>query len=187
MATERDITPNAVPHVTARPMTIYGDATQEAIDRPDVSMFDLPGITEKRRDLELARAYGRPVNGTDPRETLPHRFQFVRKANEASGMSGREGEWRSKGYDVVKWEEAAQYGFSPDESLGHIKGPDGTIRVGDTVLMAAPADVAAANLIRHERKTSASANAHFAQLQDRAARMGTEAKLTEDEPRDDAQ
>jgi len=186
MPNERNVTDTGAPRVQATPATIFGDASQEAIERPDVSMFDLPGVTEKRRALELARARGQAVDGVDPRESLDHRFHFVRTANEASGMAGREGEFRSNGYEPVKWDEAKKLGFTADPSLGHVKGPDGTIRVGDTVLMAAPAEMAAANLIRHQRRTERAANSQFRNLQARAAEMGTAVQIIEDEPRDNA-
>jgi hypothetical protein len=106
----------------------------------------------------------------------------VRTSNEASGMAGREGEFRTKQYTPVKWEDADKYGFTADPSLGHTKGVDGTIRVGDTVLMACPAEEAAANLIRHSRAVARHSNSQFQALQQRAAEMGTAAELLEDDP-----
>lgn len=187
MATERTVKANKGPFVRVRPSTPFGDAPQELLDKPDASVFDLGEYTARKRDLELARARGTQVGDMHPEDVLPYRFHYVRVANQSSGMGSRVGEFSTlMGYRPVKWEDADQYGIQVDETLGHQKGPDGTVRVGDTMLMVCDAEQAAANYIKQERETQRQANDKLVALEARAATMGATVVINNDEPRDDA-
>jgi len=77
------------------------------------------------------------------------------RGQAASGdADGRKvAEWRAKGYLPVKWEDADKYGIDLESSAA-VKGPDGTVRLGDVVLMAAPAKVAATHYRRQREQTA---------------------------------
>lgn len=176
-------TPNAAPRVTVRPRSPFGEIPDDVIDDPQVSVFDLPGYSDRRRDLELARATNQDVNGVSPNDILSHRFQWVRCEHGGSNTASRVAEWLAKGYKVVSWDDAASYGVKVDSVLGHSKDPDGNVRIGDTVLMVTDAQHAAMHLARHEREVERQSNAPIERLQEQAAERGMSATITENEPR----
>lgn len=183
MTTPKSPKPNPAPRVTVQPRSMFGDIPEDVIQNPHVSVFDLPGYSDRRRDLELARARDEEVNGVKPTDVLTHRFQWVRCEHGGSHTASRVAEWRAKGYIPVAWDKADSYGVTVDTVAGHEKDPDGNVRIGDTVLMVCDARRAAHNLAQHEREVESLSNAPITRLQEQAAERGMSATITTDEPR----
>lgn len=108
----------------------------------------IEGYSDKRREFELAVARG---EHPDP---LQWRLHWVRGQAITGDADGRKvAEWKAKGYIPVMWEDAEKYGINLQDSAA-VKGPDGSVRLGDVVLMAAPAKVAAAHYRRQRELTA---------------------------------
>lgn len=122
------------------------DPSQYHTDERDALYIE--GYSDKRKAFELAVARGeRP----DP---LEWRMHWVRSQAASGDADGRKvAEWRAKGYIPVRWEDADKYGIDLESSAA-VKGPDGTVRLGDVVLMAAPAKVAATHYQRQREQTA---------------------------------
>jgi len=122
------------------------DPSQLTNEERDALFID--GYSDKRREFELSVARG---EHPDP---LKWRLHWVRGQAASGDADGRKvAEWRAKGYLPVKWEDADKYGIDLESSAA-VKGPDGTVRLGDVVLMAAPAKVAATHYRRQREQTA---------------------------------
>jgi len=126
--------------------TPWGDLPNvEDVESPDTSIFALPGYSDERTIQELERAAGeRP-------KSLPYRFQFVR-VQRVNGQDDNTkiAEYAAKGYRVVQFDEASSFGLNLRAEDGTAlaaatRGTDGTVRVGDQLLMVAPA----ARVVQH--------------------------------------
>jgi len=128
--------------------TPWGDLpTTENVESLDASIFALPGYSDERTIQELDRAAGENPS------PLPYRFQFVR-VQRVNGQDDNTkiAEYASRGYRIVKWDEADGLGLnltSPDGTaqVAATRATDGTVRVGDQLLMVCPAE----KVVRHAR------------------------------------
>lgn len=141
--------PKRVEIIEVEDRSPFGDETdtgQHVTDERD-ALF-IPGYSDRRREFEMAVARGeRPA-------TLPWRFQWVRGQAASGDADGRKvAEWKAKGYIPVAWDDAAKYGINLKDSAA-VRGVDGSVRLGDVVLMAAPAKIAAAHYYRQRELTA---------------------------------
>ena len=118
----------------------WGETLNDAVvNDPGRTSTYVEGYSNTRSTNEMEAAKGR---NTTP---LKRRLQWVRVERPNGDADGRRvAHWRKKGYTVPKWDEAIAEGYGIDVGAGQ-KGTDGSIRLGDTMLMWATADVAAAH------------------------------------------
>lgn len=103
--------------------------------------------------------------GNDPRP-LQHRFQWARAERPNGDADGRKvAQWKGKGYSKPTWEEVEKAGYDLAGSAA-VKGPDGTVHLGDTVLMWCPARTAAAHAKRLREETKAASDAYQTRVED---------------------
>lgn len=129
----------------------FGAFPEEMLNGAAGDIFELPGYSDKRREQELARRAGKRV------EPLPRRFQFARATTNAGAADLRKVAARTRlGYRTVKYEEAESLGIRLENEHGDpitafTKGPDGTVRLNESVLMVCDREHAAANYARQKR------------------------------------
>ena len=127
---------------------------ERAALQPDRDVFELPGYSENRRRLELELRAGRDA------EPLPYRFHLARTVTMKDAADWRKvSKRRGEGYRPVMWEEAARLGLALADAHGipltaYTKGPDGTVRNGEYLLMVCDGPRAAANLAKTEREAA---------------------------------
>ena len=160
--------------IAATGASIYGDVPSEVVEDPTRSMFDLPGYSEKRIAIDIARSKGEPITA------LTHRFHCVRHLGEQK----RTAEFRANGYIPVDWDTAqGKYGVDVSMMPAAERAPDGTTLVGDLLLMVCDAEHAAAAAYRQEVNTNQDLSAAEARISAAAQRLGGTATV-EDQDRD---
>lgn len=138
------------PAIIAEEFNPWGDISDEAI--AEAGMADpwfVSGYSDKRKAREGAVARGeRP----DP---LPYRFQYVR-TTLTSGVADntKPAEFTAMRYIPVMYEEAHKFGIDVKKS-GFNKGPDGTCRVANQMLMVTPNRIAEVHARAQRERTRA--------------------------------
>ena len=123
--------------IFANERSVFGDFDEKTLQDPGRSIYELDGYSDKRRNAELERRAGRQA---DP---IPHRFQYL-PSQRPNGQPDRRkiAEYLAKGYKMVKYDEAGDYGIDLSTSAA-VKDVDGNVLVGSDLLFVAPASVAA--------------------------------------------
>lgn len=130
--------------VEVRERNPWGESVDESVinDAGKTNTF-IEGYSDRKSRIEA---------GKDERP-LAHRLQYVRAENPNGTADGRRvAHWKRKGYTVPKWDEVVKAGYNVDLSAAQ-KGPDGSVRLGDTVLMWTTADKAAAHYKKQREDT----------------------------------
>ena len=167
------------PKIQAREVSMWGDMTEEEMQNPSIDQFDLKGYSDKRREFEEAVKRGeRP-------KPLPFRFQYTSVMRSSGAPDGRKQAARAaKGYKVVKWDEAENYGIQLEDASGDPvgaarRGDDGNVYVGSQMLMVAPREVAAREAARINQATNDQLDAVDQRLKDKAAEWNKAMHLSE--------
>ena len=149
------------------------DIDASVMESAQRDIFYIPGYSDVRHARELAIR-----NGESP-PPMPFRLQWVRAENTQGVDRRKISEWKSKGYQVLSWEQAAELGLDIPSTPAD-KGPGGEVRNGDQVLMYAPKAVAAANYARWQQDTQGQHDALVTRpLQDAADAANTRMGLSE--------
>ena len=149
--------------VEVRERSPWGESVDDSVgsDPGRTSTF-VGGYSDKRTEFERETAAG-----NNPRP-LQHRLHWARAERPNGEADGRRiAYWKAKGYRKPTWEEAAAAGYDLASSAA-IRAPDGSIRLGDTVLMWAPAATAAAHRKRIREDTKAASDAYQKRVEDAA-------------------
>ena len=144
-----------VTNVEVRERSPWGESVDEAFTQdPGRTSTFIGGYSDKRAEFEReARA------GNDPMP-LQHRFHWVRVERANGDADGRKvAQWKAKGYTKADWKVVAEAGYDLDTAAAQ-KMPDGSVRLGDLMLMWCPAPVAAAHSKRIKEDTKAASDAY---------------------------
>ena len=169
----------AAPKIEAREVSMWGTMTEEELQNPNIDQFDLKGYTDKRREFEEAVKRGERPN------PLPWRFQYTSIASPSGAPRGdKQARRAARGYKVVKWDEAKNYGIELEDSEGNPigaarRGDDGNVHVGSQVLMVAPKEVAARDAMLINRATNDQLDNVNRKLKDKATAWNRKMHLPE--------
>jgi hypothetical protein len=136
------------PAIIAEEFSPFGDVSDADVDSLNVrDPWWVEGYSDKRKAQDIA------VSHRQRPDAVPFRLQYVR----TTLMSGQPdnskiAEFVAKGYKVVQYNDAAQYGIDVKKS-GFNQAPDGSCRVANQVLMVAPAKVAAIHARAQRERT----------------------------------
>ena len=127
------------PLIGARDRSVGGALreSRQFFDNPD--MLFVPGYSDVRRQIDADLSAGRT-----PSKELSYRLHWSRHARPNGGGDGDAAAFMGRGYVAVTKDDLAKYGITQMQPHWQV-GADGTIRLADTVLMACPAEQAAAN------------------------------------------
>ena len=139
----------------------YGESISEAVvNDPGRTSTYVGGYSDLRAQNEVEAHKGNAIR------PLSRRLQWARAERPNGDADGRRvAHWKKKGYSVPTWDEAIAAGLDISASAA-IKGPDGTVRLGDTVLMWAPAPVAAAHYKAQREATREASDAYQHKVED---------------------
>lgn len=142
------MSPKRVTVVEVRERNPWGESIDEnVVQDPSRTNLYIEGYSDVKTARELAESRGEDV------KPLRHRLHWARAQSPSGNPDGKKvAEWRAKGYSVLQWDDAIKHGYKVDLSAA-IKGADGSVRLGDLVLMVAPAPVAAAHHQRVRKAT----------------------------------
>lgn len=115
-----------------------GSARESAAFAANPDFAFVPGYSDKRRQIAADLA-----KGTAPSVGLNYRLHWARHARPNGGVDGDVMGFASRGYTIVKEADCARLGI--EVPIQASVAADGSIRMGDTVLMACPADRAEQN------------------------------------------
>ena len=148
------------PAIIAEEFNPWGDLSDEVIAEAGMSdPWFVSGYSDKRRAREVAIAKGEKP---DP---LPYRFQYVR-TTLTSGVADntKPAEFTAMRYLPVMYDEAHKFGIDVKKS-GFNKGPDGTCRVANQMLMVLPNRIAAVHANAQRERTRALTEASGSKLE----------------------
>lgn len=126
------------PLIGARDRSVAGSARESAQFTANPDFSYVPGYSDKRR--QIAADTGR---GLAPSTGLTHRLHWARHARPGGAPDSDVMGFASRGYFVVKQDNLASLGI--EMPMQAALAADGSIRIGDLVLMACPAAKAEAN------------------------------------------
>lgn len=141
------------PRIEAREVSIFGEVDESLMQDVGKDIFELPGYSDRRRQLELDRKAGKKW------EPLPFRSQLV-PIQKMTGTPDytKVADHVRQGYKLVSPDDLERLCGQPlwDER-GHPlssyqKGPDGTVRLNEYAVMVCDSKQAAANLAKVERR-----------------------------------
>lgn len=135
------------PVIEVKERNPFGESIDDSVmQNPSRTRTYVPGYSDKAVERERAIAEG------EAPKALPARLHWVR-AERSTGTpdNRRVADMKAKGYKVLLWDEAEKLGYKVSESAAH-KGPGGEVVLGDTVLMMAPAPVAAAHYAANRQR-----------------------------------
>jgi hypothetical protein len=144
-----------ITNVEVRERSPWGESLDESfVNDPGRTSTFIGGYSDKRAEFEReSRAGGNP-------KPLAHRLHWARTERPNGEAEGRRvAEFKRKGYTKPTWDEVMAAGYDLT-TCGAIKGPDNSIKLGDTVLMWCPAPIAAANVRRVREETKAASDAY---------------------------
>ena len=122
------------------------------------------GYSDKKREYELALRAFRLGKGPKP-DPVPYRFQYVRTTLMSGAPdNSKPSEYIAKGYIAVQYDDAAKFGIDVKKS-GFARGPDGTCRVGNQMLMITPERIARVHAKKQAETTKALSEGAASQLQ----------------------
>lgn len=148
---------------------LFGEDVDESL------MYDdgrTASFIEGYSDVRAARERA-IVEQRSPGAPLKHRLHFA-KVQDASGRhdgSKKVAHHSQRGYDIMSWDDAIAAGYRVDKNAAFRKGEDGNVYYSDTVLMAAPAKAAAANLRRNREALQAQVESTEVKVQEAVDRF----------------
>ena len=135
------------PLLDAQIRTEFGDVLAETLETGrSKDLTEVPGFHEMKvaRDVEIATAFqeGRKAK----LQPLPVNLRWVRVTRPAGGEDAVKAVGaKLKGYTAVTRDQVGQHNWITDLPAGASVMADGTIRLGDQMLMVVPAETAARN------------------------------------------
>lgn len=147
--------------VEVRERSPWGESVDDAtISNPGRTSTFIGGYSDARANFERETQAG---NAPKP---LRHRFHWARAERANGDADGRRvAQWRQKGYTKPTWDEVIAAGYDLVGSAAQ-KGPDNSVRLGDTVLMWTKAEVAASHAKRIKQETRAASDAYQKRVED---------------------
>ena len=127
------------PLVSGRDISVAGSYRDSAQYSENPDLLFVPGYSDKRRQIDAELSAGR-----EPTVQNEYRLHWARLAKPNGSGDGDAMRFAARGYVAVKEADIAKYGITRMESHWQV-GADGTIRNGDGLLMACPAEQAARN------------------------------------------
>lgn len=143
------------PRIEAREVSIFGEVDQDLLRDDQTDIFEMPGYSDKRRQLELDRRAGRkwdplnfrvqlvPVQKQTGHPDYTRVSSFQRRGYKLASPDELEG-----ALDKTLWDERGH----PTAGHSYTKGPDGTVRLSEYAVMICDKRRAAANLADVERR-----------------------------------
>jgi hypothetical protein len=122
------------------------------------------GYSDKKREHDTALREWRLGRGPKP-DPIPYRFQYVRTTLMSGAPdNSKPSEYIAKGYIPVQYDDAAKFGIDVQKS-GFARGPDGTCRVANQMLMITPTRIASIHAKKLEETTKALSEGASSRLQ----------------------